>query len=49
MNGNLISIDHKSLNNYSTFQRYFIEEFYDDYQEGSLSRRSFIRRLAYIS
>lgn len=39
----------KSLKDYTTFQRYFIEEFYDDFKEGSLSRRSFIRRLAYIT
>jgi carboxymethylenebutenolidase len=39
----------KSLKDYNTFQKYFIEEFYDDYKEGSLDRRSFIRRLAYIT
>lgn len=36
----------KELN---TFQRYFVEEFYEDYREGLLSRRSFIRRLAFIT
>lgn len=36
----------KDLN---TFQKYFVEEFYDDYREGLLSRRAFIRRLAYIT
>jgi carboxymethylenebutenolidase len=39
----------KSLKDYNTFQRYFIEEFYEDFVEGSLSRRSFIRRLAFIT
>jgi carboxymethylenebutenolidase len=33
----------------NTFQRYFVEEFYEDYREGSLSRRAFIRRLAFIT
>ena len=28
-------------------QRYLVEEFYDDYREGTLSRRTFIRRLAF--
>ncbi len=36
----------KKLN---TFQKYFVEEFYDDYREGLLSRRAFIRRLVYIT
>jgi carboxymethylenebutenolidase len=36
----------KELN---TFQKYFVEEFYDDYREGLLTRRAFIRRLAYIT
>jgi len=36
----------KKLN---TFQKYFVEEFYDDYCEGLISRRQFIRRVAYIS
>ena len=36
----------KELN---TFQKYLVEEFYDDYREGLLSRRSFIRRLAFIT
>lgn len=30
-------------------QKYFVEEFYDDYREGTLSRRTFIRRLAFIT
>lgn len=33
----------------NTFQKYFVEEFYDDYREGLLSRREFIRRVAYIT
>lgn len=36
----------KELN---TFQKYFVEEFYDDYREGLLNRRQFIRRVAYIT
>lgn len=36
----------KELN---TFQKYFVEEFYDDYREGLLSRREFIRRVAFIT
>jgi carboxymethylenebutenolidase len=31
------------------FEKYLIEEFYDDYREGLLSRRSFIRRVAFIT
>lgn len=31
------------------YQRYLVEEFYDDYREGLLSRRSFIRRVAFIT
>ena len=30
-------------------QRYLAEEFYEDYRAGRLSRRSFIRRMAYIA
>ncbi len=36
----------KELN---TFQKYFVEEFYDDYREGLLTRRQFIRRVAFIT
>ncbi|MBE7553847.1 MAG: dienelactone hydrolase family protein [Anaerolineales bacterium] len=32
-----------------TFQKYLAEEFYDDYREGLLSRRTFIRRLFFIT
>lgn len=31
------------------FEKYLIEEFYDDYREGTLSRRTFIRRVAFIT
>ncbi|MCL4857916.1 MAG: dienelactone hydrolase family protein [Caldilineaceae bacterium] len=31
------------------FEKYLIDEFYDDYREGLLSRRSFIRRVAFIT
>lgn len=30
-------------------QQYFVEEFYEDYREGLLSRRQFIKRLAFIT
>jgi carboxymethylenebutenolidase len=36
----------QSLNKY---EKYLVEEFYDDYREGLLSRRSFIRRVAFIT
>lgn len=32
-----------------TFEKYLIEEFYDDYREGEISRRTFIRRVAFIT
>jgi len=31
------------------FEKYLVEEFYDDYREGSISRRTFIRRVAFIT
>ena len=31
------------------FEEYFINEFYDDYREGEISRRTFIRRVAFIT
>jgi carboxymethylenebutenolidase len=31
------------------YERYLVEEFYDDYREGSISRRTFIRRVAFIT
>ncbi len=33
----------------NTFQKYFAEEFYDDYRDGLLTRRQFIRRMAYVT
>ena len=36
----------KDLN---TFQKYFVEEFYDDYRDGLLSRRAFVRRVAFVT
>lgn len=30
-------------------QQYFVDEFYEDYREGLLTRRQFIRKLAYIA
>ena len=33
----------------NTFQKYFAEEFYEDYREGLLTRRQFIRRMVYIT
>jgi carboxymethylenebutenolidase len=38
-----------AMNELNTFQKYFVEEFYDDYREGLISRRAFIRRVAYIT
>jgi carboxymethylenebutenolidase len=31
------------------FEKYLIEEFYDDYRQGEISRRTFIRRVAFIT
>ncbi|MFA7249089.1 MAG: dienelactone hydrolase family protein [Dehalococcoidia bacterium] len=31
------------------FERYLVEEFYDDYRAGTLPRRAFFRRVAYIT
>lgn len=30
-------------------QKYFVEEFYDDYRQGMMSRREFIKRLAFLT
>lgn len=38
-----------SLDEFGKFERYLIDEFYDDYREGEISRRTFVRRLAYIA
>ena len=32
-----------------TFRKYLVEEFYDDYRGGEISRRTFIRRVAFIT
>ncbi|RIL11550.1 dienelactone hydrolase family protein [bacterium] len=32
-----------------TFEKYLVEEFYDDYREGLINRRTFIRRVAFIT
>ncbi len=37
------------MNELGTFEKYLVEEFYDDYREGLLSRRAFIRRVAFIT
>ena len=37
------------MKGFNTFQKYLIEEFYDDYREGEISRRTFIRRVAFIT
>ena len=31
------------------FEEYLINEFYDDYREGTITRRTFIRRVAFIT
>lgn len=36
----------KALN---TFQKYFVEEFHEDYRQGLINRREFIRMVAYIT
>jgi carboxymethylenebutenolidase len=33
----------------SKFEEYLVQEFYEDYREGSISRRTFIRRLAFMT
>ena len=37
------------MNDNDTFKKYLIEEFYDDYREGLITRRTFIRRVAFIT
>lgn len=37
------------MDQFNTFQKYFLEEFYDDYRDGLVSRRTFIRRVAFIT
>jgi len=36
----------KALN---TFQKYFVEAFYDDYRESLPNRRAFVRRVAFMT
>ena len=31
------------------FERYLVDEFYEDFQQGEITRRTFVRRLAYIT
>ncbi|MFN8638924.1 MAG: dienelactone hydrolase family protein [Dehalococcoidia bacterium] len=38
-----------SLGELDKFERYLIDEFYDDYRAGEITRRTFVRRLAYIT
>ncbi len=37
------------LNDLNPDQRYFVDEFYEDYRQGLLTRRAFIKKLAYIT
>lgn len=37
------------MNQLNPDQKYFVEEFYEDYRKGLLSRREFIRRVAFIT
>jgi carboxymethylenebutenolidase len=37
------------MNKLNADQQYFVEEFYEDYREGLLTRRQFIKRLAFIT
>lgn len=39
----------QEMKNLNKFQKYFIEEFYDDYREGLITRRTFFRRVAFIT
>jgi carboxymethylenebutenolidase len=39
----------KVMNNLNPDQQYFIEEFYEDFREGLMTRREFIKRVAYIT
>jgi hypothetical protein len=39
----------KELRELNTFQEYPVEEFYDGYREGSLNRRVFVRRVAFMT
>ena len=37
------------MNELNPDQKYFVDEFYEDYREGLLTRREFIKKLAYIA
>lgn len=37
------------MNQLTPDQKYFVEEFYEDYREGLLTRREFVRRVAFIT
>lgn len=37
------------MNRLNADQQYFVEEFYDDYRQGLMPRREFIRRLAFVT
>lgn len=37
------------MNKLNPDQKYFVEEFYEDYREGLLTRREFVRRVAFIT
>lgn len=37
------------MNELNPNQKYFVEEFYEDYREGLLTRRQFVRRVAFIT
>jgi carboxymethylenebutenolidase len=39
----------KKMNELNPDQKYFVDEFYEDYREGLLTRREFIKKLAYIA
>ncbi len=38
-----------SQTHFGKFERYLIEEFYDDWREGEISRRTFIRKVAFVT
>lgn len=38
-----------NMNKLNPDQKYFVEEFYEDYREGLLTRRQFVRRVAFIT
>ena len=46
VNLELRGVKMKALN---TFQKYFVEEFHEDYRQGLINRREFIRMVAYIT